>query len=309
MAVRIHVYNNNVGFLGVIAKLTGVALVDFHTHTTTSDGVWTTEALFSFVRERGLAAFSLTDHDTMDGYPVPDDLADRTIAGMEVDTKCEGITAHLLVYGLRSPDAPLLQHLRTQRKARAVRMAEMIDRLRASNIIVTMDEVRQEAGSAASLGRPHLARVLVTRGIVANVQEAFDRYLADDREGYVSLDRLTSERAIALAHESGAIVSVAHPCRLKAPASLDALRQAGADAVEVVHPSADAAAQRDLRDYAERYGMLVTGGSDFHAPENGYAPGIELDNASVERFLDVVSPISDAGSNSKFASGRMDARV
>lgn len=262
--------------------------VDFHTHTTVSDGVWSPAELFAFVRERGIEAFSLTDHDTMDAYPLPADIAARAVPGMEVDTKCNGVTAHLLVYGIQSPAAPLLEFLRVQREARRERMAGMLDKLKTKGVEVRMSDVEAQAAGAASLGRPHLARALVALGVVSQVQEAFDKYLADDQEAYVSLDRLDSPRAIELAHASGAIVSVAHPCRLREPASLDVLRAAGIDGVEVLHPSADAQAQSELREYARAHNLLITGGSDFHMPDNGYSPGVELEAEHVQRLFAAV---------------------
>lgn len=263
--------------------------VDFHLHTTTSDGVWTPEQMFAFMRESGIETFSITDHDTMDVYPLPGDLAAKSIPGMEVDTKCEGSTSHLLVYGIRHKDAPLLERLRAQREARFGRMEAIVEKLRASGIAVTMDDVAAQAGAAQSLGRPHLARALVKLGVVPDVQTAFDRYIADDKDGFVSLDRLESADAIALAHESGAIVSVAHPKRLREPRLLEVLRAEGIDGVEVIHPSADADMEREYREYAVRHGLLVTGGTDFHAPSPGYQPGTtSLTADDVARLLDAV---------------------
>jgi 3',5'-nucleoside bisphosphate phosphatase len=267
-----------------------VPLIDFHLHTTISDGVWKPAELFDFIRSNDFSAFSITDHDTMDVYPVPEDLRAKCVPGMEVDTKCEGVTAHLLCYGITAPDAPLLVHLRTQREARKVRMLEMVSELQRRGIAIAIEDVERQAGTAASLGRPHLARALVERGAVATVQEAFDRYIADDRDAYVSLDRLDSPQAIRLAHESGAVVSIAHPARLKAPASLDRLREAGADAVEVVHPTADDAMRTQLVEYARQHGLMVTGGSDFHAPDNGYRPGVQFESLLLDRFLERVFP-------------------
>ena len=265
-------------------------LVDFHMHTTISDGVWPPAQLLDVIRAKQFEFFSITDHDTMDVYPVPGDLAPRCIPGMEVDTKCNGVTAHLLCYGIRSKDAPLMLHLHAQREARRTRMHEMVTGLQAQGIEVTMADVERQAGSAASLGRPHLARALVTLGVVQSVQEAFDRYIADECDAYIALARLESRDAIALAHESGALVSIAHPARLKAPAGIDVLREAGADAIELVHPSADEDYRREIRSYAERYGMLLTGGSDFHAPAPGYEPGITLEARDVERFVEKIQP-------------------
>jgi predicted metal-dependent phosphoesterase TrpH len=267
-----------------------MALVDFHMHTTVSDGVWTPARLFEHIRARGMELFSITDHDTMDVYPVPGDMRAACVPGMEVDTKCNGVTAHLLVYGIRSKDAPLLLHLRGQREARKARMQEMVTSLQTQGMAITMNDVERQAGSAASVGRPHLARALVERGIVSTVQEAFDRYISDEGDAYVALARLESRDAIALAHESAAIVSIAHPARFKAPATIDVLREAGADAIEAVHPSADAAFESQIRSYAHKYGLLVTGGSDFHAPAPGYEPGVTLSERDVDRFVEKIQP-------------------
>jgi predicted metal-dependent phosphoesterase TrpH len=241
-------------------------LIDLHLHTSCSDGVWPKERLFQEIRDRQLELFCVSDHDTVDAYPMPDDLRAKSIAGLEVDSEHDGHTAHILAYGVGSNDTPLLQALIAQRKAREERMQAMLDRLAALDIAVTMDEVRAQAKGAVSLGRPHLARVLLERGIVGSVQEAFDRYLADEGTGFVALRRLTSAQIVALIAESGGISSVAHPLRLRAPHHLDELRKLGADAVEIVHPTADDDARRDLEAYARRHGMLVTGGTDFHAP-------------------------------------------
>lgn len=282
-------------------------LIDLHLHTTVSDGVWTPAQLLDCIRERGVDFFSITDHDAMAGYPLPFDLGERCVPGMEVDTKCDGQTAHLLVYGIASPDAPLLQRLCAQRIARRERMCAMVERLRLLGVRISMAEVELQAGTAASLGRPHLARALLAIGAVASVQEAFDRYIADDREQFVALERLESREAIVLSHASGAIVSIAHPCRLKSAAMLDTLRAMGADAVEIIHPTTDAAMQRELLDYAQRYDLLGTGGSDFHAPGN-VLPGVELDIERYERLREAFAAlISGAEFDSRFAEERTDA--
>jgi 3',5'-nucleoside bisphosphate phosphatase len=270
-------------------------LVDFHMHTTISDGIWTPQELFRHVREAQIRVASVTDHDTMDIYPIPSDLCGRIVTGMEVDTKCEGVTAHLLVYGITSQQAPLLEHLRSQRAARRVRMEEMVERLHGLGVDIAMRDVEAQAGSAASLGRPHLARALVVRGVVNDVKEAFTRYLADDQDGYVALDRLDARDAIALAHESGALVSIAHPCRLRDPRLIDTLRMQGADGIEVIHPSADASARAELAQYANHHGLVITGGSDFHSPATDALPGIWFEETLLERFLAAVDRVSGGG--------------
>jgi predicted metal-dependent phosphoesterase TrpH len=259
-----------------------MSIVDLHLHTTASDGTWPPEFLYAYIAGSDIAYFSVTDHDTMDAYPVPPQLASRAIPGMEVDTTHNGKTVHLLTYGI-TPDSPLLERLREQRAARALRMQDTVDRLNTLGIAITMDDVRAHARKAVSLGRPHAARALVSLGVVETVQEAFDKYLADGGPGYVPLDRLTSEEAIRLMHESGALAVVAHPLRLAEPAVLEQLRELGADGVEILHPTAGPEDTQRLRDYAERHRMLVTGGTDFHRPQ-GIAPGVQLARRDIERL-------------------------
>ncbi|HTU82338.1 MAG TPA: PHP domain-containing protein [Candidatus Acidoferrales bacterium] len=263
-------------------------LIDLHMHTTCSDGVWPKERLFDEVRARRLELFCVSDHDTLAAYPMPHDLEGRSIPGLEVDSEHDGHTVHVLAYGVRDPATPLMQALTQQRTAREERMLQMIERLAGLGLSVSLDDVRAQAKGASSLGRPHLARALLERGHVATLQEAFDRYLADEGTGFVPLRRLTSTEIVELIEQSGGVSVVAHPKRLRKPEHLDELREAGVRGVEVVHPTADAATERELYDYAERYGLLATGGTDFHFPTDRPI-GITFDDAHVARLLDAVT--------------------
>ena len=258
-------------------------------HTTCSDGVWAPERLFDEIRERRLEAFCVSDHDNLDAYPLPPDIAPLAIDGLEVDAHHGGHSAHLLAYGVADQRSPLLLALRRQRDARLERMGAMVLRCNELGLHVTMDEVRAQAKGAGSLGRPHLARVLVERGHVASVQEAFDRFLADEGEGYVPLDRLTAPQAIELIHTSGGVAVVAHPKRLRAPEHLIELVDAGVDGIEVVHPTADRDDEVAFSSIALERGLLVTGGSDFHAPVPGRRIGVELAAQDVRALRDAIA--------------------
>lgn len=257
-------------------------LIDLHLHTTRSDGVWEPERLFDEIRARALELFCVSDHDTLDAYPMPEDLASRSIAGLEVDSEHDGHTVHLLAYGVADKNSPLLEALTRQRVAREERMIEMIERLRGLNVPVELDDVRRQAKGSVSLGRPHLARALLERGHVATVQEAFDRYLQDEGSGFVALRRLTSAQIVGLIRESGGASVVAHPKRLREERHLEELRALGVDGVEVVHPTAGEDDEARLRAYAREHGLLVTGGTDFHAPVEGRPIGVEFDEREIE---------------------------
>ena len=263
-------------------------LVDFHMHTTCSDGVWSPQRLFDEIRERRLEAFCVSDHDNLNAYPLPPNIAERSIPGLEVDSHHGGHTAHLLAYGVSDNRSPLLLALGHQRNARLERMDRMVLRCNELGLDVTMKDVRAHAKGAESLGRPHLARALVERGLVSTVQEAFDRYLADEGEGYIPLDRLTADRAIELIHDSGGVAIIAHPKRLRAPEHLFELIDAGVDGIEVVHPTADAEDEARYSSIARERGLLITGGSDFHGPAPGRRIGIELAPEDVRAVRDAV---------------------
>jgi hypothetical protein len=256
-------------------------LCDLHLHTTKSDGVWSPERLFEEIRARDLQYFSVTDHDCIDAYPVPEDLRERCIPGLEVDSHHGGHTVHILAYGIDDPECELLQTLRAQRDNRIGRMEAMIARLQSLGIDVTMTDVQAQVTGASSLGRPHLARALVAKGVVETVQEAFDRYIADEGDGFVALKRLTSEEIIAMIHRCGGIAVVAHPMRLRDPAHLEDMYEFGVDGVEAVHHTADADAQAMLHEFAAKRGLLVTGGTDFHAPVPDRPIGVEISIAEI----------------------------
>jgi len=241
--------------------------------------------MFQEVRDRKLQAFSITDHDTIDAYPVPDDLAAICLPGLEVDTEHEGHTVHMLAYHVTDPASPLLAALAKQRAERVVRMHAMVERMQSMGANITFDDVRAQVKGGGSMGRPHLARALVATGAVANTQEAFDRYLADGEDGFVALKRLTSAQIIGLIHESDGIAVVAHPKRLRAEHHLAEICDLGADGIEVVHPTADAEAQRLLYALADERGLLTSGGSDFHTADAGIEVGVSFPAERLERLL------------------------
>jgi 3',5'-nucleoside bisphosphate phosphatase len=267
-------------------------LLDLHLHTTCSDGVWAPERLFEEIRARELELFCVSDHDTLGAYPMPADLAGRSIPGLEVDSEHGGHTVHLLAYGVSDDESPLMHTLIRQRVAREERMLEMLARLKGLDIELSLDDVRVQAKGAASLGRPHLARALVERGHCGTIQEAFDRYLADEGTGFVALQRLSSGQIIDLIRASGGVSSVAHPKRLREPHHLDELRVLGVDGVEVVHPSTDATLETQLREFAREHDLLVTGGTDFHFPTERPI-GIEFPDRDAARLFDAVARARD----------------
>ncbi|MBV8639531.1 MAG: PHP domain-containing protein [Candidatus Eremiobacteraeota bacterium] len=257
-------------------------------HTRCSDGIWGVERLLDEVRVRDLGLFCISDHDTLDAYPLPEDLASRAIPGLEVDSHLGGHTVHLLAYGVCDKTSPLMNALCRQRSAREERMASMVDAVRRHGIDVSLDDVRAQARGTASLGRPHLARALVACGAVPSVQDAFDRYLADDANSYVALERLTAADAIALIHASCGVAIAAHPMRLRNDSDLAELIDEGIDGIEIAHPTADPQAQARLLETARANGLLSTAGTDFHAPLEGRPIGVPFPTFEIDRLREAL---------------------
>ncbi|HSB79809.1 MAG TPA: PHP domain-containing protein [Candidatus Methylomirabilis sp.] len=261
--------------------------IDLHMHSTVSDGLLDPVALVGAVLESGLQVFSLTDHDSVDGSAEVETHALvaglRFIPGIEVSAFWKRVEFHFLGYFLEPKDEPLLTFLRSTREARRKRLQAMVSRLWALGIAVDVGEVMALARDG-NVGRPHLARVLVRHGVVANTDEAFDRYLGVDKAAYVPRPDVTVQDAIRVIHDAGGLASLAHPGLTNRDDAIPDLVGAGLDALEIYHPKHSPGLVRHYRKTAERLGLLVTGGSDFHG-QMGQYPGLGIPCLPESDFL------------------------
>lgn len=252
--------------------------IDLHTHTTASDGTCTPSEILHLAADSGLSALSVTDHDTLEGSrrilcgSLPEHL--KFIAGVEVSTQAPGGlpvdgSLHILGYGMDVDHAPLQQALGELRKARDMRIPKIIARLNRIGISIGMEQVNELVGSGAP-GRPHIARIMVAMGIVADIDQAFDRYLGKGQPAYVDKYRIECRKAIDLIRQAGGVPVLAHPYLVlgghigrlsELVARLCDIGLMGIEAYYSEHPPAAVAAFLDL---ARRFDLLVTGGSDFH---------------------------------------------
>ncbi|MBI2795138.1 MAG: PHP domain-containing protein [Gemmatimonadetes bacterium] len=240
-------------------------------HSTASDGALAPAAVVAASRDAGLAAICLTDHDSVGGVAearaTGDALGVIVAAGTELSAHHEGRELHLLGLHLARLDV-MEGHLAGFRDARDARGEAIVGQLNAIGIPVTIGAVRAEANGGA-LGRPHVARALIAGGWVGSVREAFDRYLAAGRPGYADKQRLDVERAIAIVHEAGGIAVFAHPGPDGRREKVEPLVAMGLDGLEVRHPShANEDAMR-LAALADFFGMVPSGGSDWHGVPGG----------------------------------------
>ena len=235
---------------------------------------------------------SVTDHDTTAAVTEVRAAARehdvRTVNGIEITAVDDERDIHVLGYFLDPDDEALGSFLLAQRAARIARVKAIGAQLAALGVPIAVDALvgQTSAESGRSIGRPQVARAMVAAGHVTNVQEAFDRWLARGRPGFVPREGASSEMVIRVIHGAGGIASLAHPGKLGLEPRLKALAHAGLDAVEVFHPDHDASLVQRYRVLARELDLLMTGGSDFHGdPAHGREPGgVRLPRAEFERL-------------------------
>ena len=256
--------------------------VDLHSHSTASDGSEKPAALIEQAVEIGLTALALTDHDTQDGIPEAKAAASSAplelIPGTELSLEYDEGGMHLVVLWLEPGPGPLQNRLEELRQGREQRNQSMAQRLTELGMPVTAEEILEEGGSG-SVGRPHIAAVMMRKGYVETIEEAFELWLTSGRPAYVGRPRLTPEDAIQLARASGGVPILAHPHTLginRAHEMADLLTRlipAGLIGLEAFCAGYRRHEREGYADLARRFGLVPAGGSDFHGT---YKPGLSL---------------------------------
>jgi len=248
-----------------------VSAIDLHAHTTASDGTYTPEALVEEAVRRGLAVLAITDHDSTEA--VGPALAAARVArleivpGIEINTEEGGAEVHVLGFFIHHEATWLRDQMREFREDRAARVHRIAERLAGLGLPIDPAEVLAlvREGSA---GRPHVAQVMVQKGYVASVKEAFDRYLRAGGPAYVSHRRLTVEEACDLIHRAGGLAAMAHPGFNDRSEAL--IRQLAKtrhlDGVECYYAEHSPEQTAHFVGLCRELGLATTGGSDFHGP-------------------------------------------
>jgi 3',5'-nucleoside bisphosphate phosphatase len=250
-----------------LAVLRDRGRADLHTHTTFSDGTYTPADLIERAATARLKAIAITDHDSIAGVEPARAAASgelEVIAGVEITAEFRGSELHLLGYFVRTDDAPLAAALTELRAARRERLVEMARRLKPLG--ASVDEDVAAIGEHVSVGRRHLAHILMTRGYSHTRHHAFTRWLADPAVVAVPKRRIAVADVIGLVRQAGGVTSWAHPPANADLATMSELRDLGLQAVECVYPWPTGAHGRRLRAMAESLGLATTGGSDSHDP-------------------------------------------
>lgn len=241
---------------------------DLHIHTTVSDGRLTPTELVREAALRDLGIIALTDHDTIDGISEAQKVAEEVdieiIPGVEITADFNGKECHVLMYGF-SPDNPQIKKfLKEQQNIRVYRAQKIVGNLKKLGFDISFDEVLARAGLGASIARPHIASVMVEKGYAGNTKEVFLRYLGNNRPAYFKCEYRSVPEVAELARDAGGVLFLAHPGVFYSEKDLKVMLDAGIDGVEYVHPSHPYELQKKYHNWADKNGLLVSGGSDYH---------------------------------------------
>ncbi len=249
---------------------------DLHTHTKASDGFLAAPELLAEARGAGLAAVAITDHDTVSGLSAAlaaaADAGVEVVPGVELSCALGRAEVHILGYYPGDPDA-IEAACAAVREHRHVRMREMVEKAMGLGLGVSYEEVAALA-EGESVGRPHLARLLVDKGIVPSMQTAFDRYLSDGGAAYVPKKRLTAAEGIGLIRDAGGVPVLAHPGVNGVDKHLEAILDLGIRGIEATYSMHTEGQRARFLAFAQRHDLVVTGGSDYHGdPSHGRTLG------------------------------------
>jgi len=270
-----------------------VSLVDLHIHTTASDGKYSPDVIVARAAETGLKYISITDHDTIDGV-IPAINAAKSypgltlIPGVEISTDLADGEAHILGYFIDYGSPDFQKELEKFRDSRLVRGQRMVAKLNDLGIKIDWSRVQAIAGDGA-IGRPHVAQAMLEKGYVKTFKEAFDKYIAHGGPAYVEREKMTPQEAVALILSAGGIPVLAHPFTVKDPEAMAAtLKEAGLIGIEAHYKDNTPEQTAATLELAEKYGLIATGGSDYHGIDESkevMIGGVEVPVEAAERLI------------------------
>ena len=270
--------------------------IDLHIHSTASDGSYTPAEILDHAQKLNLAAIAITDHDSIDGsrealrIGIPPSF--NFLTGVEISAAHPLFfpgsgSFHILGYDIHLDNRDLNQALSKLQDARKNRNPSILKRLNKLGFQISLEEVGQEAGEG-QLGRPHIAYAMVKKGFVASIDEAFDKYLGTNGPAYVDKYRIECKQAINIIRAAGGVPVLAHPALLniengqKLDALLQNLMNIGLSGIEVYYPGHSPQQIRQYTELARKYGLLMTGGTDFYGT---ITPHIKMGSGKGSLFI------------------------
>jgi 3',5'-nucleoside bisphosphate phosphatase len=261
---------------------------DLHSHTTMSDGTLSPKSVVELAAKLELGAIAITDHDTTFGLQEATEagrkLGVEVIPAVEISTMWEEISIDILAYFIDPDHLVFRQALDKQRKVRQERNKLVLERLEQLGIFITNEEIqaRQKGLSTErNVGRVHVGEILIEKGLVSDLNEAFDKYLGKDGLAYVSLNRTTPHEAIQVIQASGGVAVLAHPGLYNRDDLIPFIAQSGLTGLEVNHPDHPEDTKKKYLALADSLGLIPTAGSDFHGVRNGQVHHANLGTCTV----------------------------
>lgn len=248
--------------------------IDLHIHTTYSDGTFSPDMVVDTAIECGLDVIALTDHDNILSHKAAFDYVQQNnidieiIPGVEINTIYKGYEVHILGYFMDTLNADFQNLMKTQQEARVKQTNEIIELLsKKAGIRLKFEDVKALVAEGGSIGRPHIARAITNAGGVNNVMEAYAKYINDASNVYVQRKTVSPHEACEIIYEAGGIPVFAHPIDVEISDELTKeLISYGLRGIEAYHRKHSPAVVEHYSTLAEKYGLIITGGSDFHAP-------------------------------------------
>lgn len=245
---------------------------DLHVHSNYSDGLLSPAEVIEQAKKRKLSAVGIVDHDTIDGIPEAIEKAKQSgicvVPGIELSTHHNDKDIHIIGYFPDVDNEKMNGYLTLFREERLVRARKMVDNLQDTGVNITLDEVLHKS-HGMTIGRPHMAEVLMEKGYVETFQEAFYRYIGYNSQAYEKKYTISPEEAIQLIVEARGLSVLAHPKSFITDDVIASLIKTGLDGIEVIHPNVSNSRSRFLQRIARENGLFITGGSDCHGGRNG----------------------------------------
>ena len=248
--------------------------IDLHIHTTYSDGTFSPEMVVDTAVDCGLDVIALTDHDNILSHKVANDYVKKNninleiIPGVEINTIYKGYEVHILGYFMDTNNADFQNLMKSQQEARVKQTNEIIELLsKKAGIRIKFEDIKSLVAEGGSIGRPHIARAITNAGGVNNVMEAYAKYINDASNVYVQRKTVSPHDACEIIYDAGGIPVFAHPIDVEISDELAKdLTSYGLRGIEAYHRKHSPAMIEHYSSLAEKYGLIITGGSDFHAP-------------------------------------------
>ena len=240
-------------------------VADLHIHSTASDGEYSPSDIASMLSHNGIAFAALADHDSIGGFgEFETAFSGKVLTGVELSVDYRKTGLHLLAYGFDPRHKGLNASLEHFQQIRFERIRKMCERLGELGMPIRLEDIAKNGDTGTTLGRPHIARALISAGYVRSFNMAFLKYIGDGKPAYIPKPRLPFEEAIQTIHDAGGICILAHPGLYHAEIPFAELMKLPVDGFEVYHPNHSKTFTRVLKDHCNKHGIPYSGGSDFH---------------------------------------------